>query len=201
MAFESRAVSRSILDDRRKAKRYADELLESKKPWIRSRQPFYFYSGIIKAVAAFEGRDLPARPLPPLYNAKFATPERLRQWSEEQAPIDVDGIIDFQERFAAGPISARFELQDYEMSWSFGPMTTAEYSVLFGSESGLYYIRGASVPASGRIMLSRISGGDSGRIFLRVFYPRGEGDFVVAPELSLSLPSVSAVEVSTGPGP
>jgi len=201
MAFASRAVSRSIVEDHTKAKRFADELLQSKKPWVRSRQPFYFYSGLIKAVAAFEGRDLAARPLPPLYNARFATPERLDQWSKERAPIDVGRIIRFQERFSTGPISVRFELRDYEMSWTFGPATTAEYCVLLGSESGLYYIRGDSVPARGRIMLSRMSGGETGRVVLRVLYSRGDGRFVVAPELSLSLPSVSVAEASTGAGP
>jgi hypothetical protein len=198
MAFGSRVVSRSIVDDRTKAKRIAEALLRSEELWVRSRQPFYFYSGLIKAVAAFEGREVTARPLPFLHHVRFATPERLDQWSKERAPIDVGKIIEFQEQFSAGPISVRFELREYEISWSFGPKTTAEYSILVGSESGLYYIRSDSFPAQGRVMLSRSSGGESGRIFLRVFYPRGDGGFIVAPELSLSLPSVSVAETSIG---
>jgi len=186
----------TIKEDRMKAKAAAMTFVHSQKKYIESTQPSWFYESLRQIQREFLGKEITTRIVPPEHFLRYASPERLREIREAGIDMPYDDILKYQERLRKGPLTIRITLDDYKLSWDFGPDKHRSYTVLRGMTSGLYYNHSNLGPA-GSIMLSQSNRDNTPDIvYLRIFYRSEDGEEIISPEFEIRIPGRQKIEYS-----
>jgi hypothetical protein len=189
-------ISSLIRSERLRARESALVFIGSQKSYIPSEQPSWFYESLRKIHREFFGKDITTRLVPPEPFLPYADPARLREIKEAGVDIPYDRLLASQEKFRKGPLTVTLTLDDYKLTWDFGPDKRISYIVLRGQASGLYYNQSV-LRATGSITLSKMNKDSAPDVvYLRILYPSEKGEEVVSPEFELRIPGRKKIEYS-----
>ncbi len=188
-------LSKDIRDERINAKESATAFVSSESKYIGADQPSWFYESIRKIDRKFLGREIRTQIVPPAGFLEYADPKRLKDIRESGFAIPYERLIASQKRFEQGPLSVKILIDNYKLTWDFGPDKHVLYTVLRGTASGLYYNQSVLGP-SGSIMLGQANQGEPDIVYVKVFYHSEEGKVVVSPEFVLKIPGNEKIKFS-----
>ena len=180
-------LSKVIRNERIDAQEAAADFTSSERKYIRARQPSWFYESIRKIDRRFMGREIKTRIVPPAEFLDYAAPERLRDMEGSGMGVPYEEIMASQKRFKQGPLSVGITVDNYKLTWNFGPDEHTPYTVLRGPVSGLYYSRSV-LGSSGSIMLGEEDQDAPDTVYIKVLYRSKDGEVVVSPEFALKIP-------------
>ncbi len=184
----------NMLDESRKAKSTAMEFIYSGAPYIKAQQDSWFYIGLRNIYKDSYGKDIRTQIVPPDDFFRYADPKKLLDIKNAGIDIPYDEIVNIQKKFREGPIMVKMTVDDYKLTWDFGPRRDKTYTLLRSTVSGLYYNK-SDLRSSGTYMLPK--GGEDGSpnmVYIRVFYPADDGGEVITPEFVLRIPSSQKIE-------
>lgn len=186
---------KTIRSERIQSENSALVFLSSEKSFIKSEQSSWFYESLRNIYREFSGQVVSTQlvPIEPLL--KYANIERLREIREAGIPIPIDMIISEQERLIKGHLTVWIALDNYKLSWNFGPHKDSEYSILTGKAQGLYYERYGIQP-SGSIMLSKMHrDGTPEVVYIKILcQPAGQGHEIISDEFAISVPGHQEIQ-------
>lgn len=187
-------IIQSMLDQSSSAKKTATEFVYSGKTFIKSEQPSWFYAGLRNINRDFFGKTIKTQLVPPDNFLRYSAPERLEDMRDAGIDIPYAEILKRQKDFRDGPIDIRMNLDNYELSWDFGPHKDRTYTALRSSVSGLYY-NSSELRSTGKYVLAEGSAaGAQETTYIRVLYRSDEGEEVISPEFGLRIPSIQKIE-------
>jgi hypothetical protein len=183
-----------MLDESRKAKSTAMEFMYSGAPYIRAQQPSWFYEGLRNINRDFLGKHIQTQLIPPDDFLPYTDPMKLREIRTSGINIPYHEILEIQKKFKKGPINIKLHVDNYKLSWDFGPHRDKTYTLLRSLVSGLYYNK-SDLISSGTYMLGKgDTDGTPEAVFIRVLYHTGNGEIVISPEFKLMVPSNKTID-------
>jgi len=184
----------AIKDNSLRAKEAAMTFMYSERRYIKSDQPLWFFEGLRKINRDFFKREIRTRLVPTEKFLNYAAPEKLEEIRESGADIPYNEILEYQKRLRRGPLTIHIRLENYKITWDFGPHKDGVYTFLHGPISGLYF-NSSDLRAAGKYMLSK-GGKEStpNKIFIRILYRSRDGGEVISPEFELTIPGSQKIE-------
>jgi hypothetical protein len=190
-------ISSLIRSERLRARESALVFTGSQKSYIPSEQPSWFYESLRKINREFFGKDITTRLVPPEPFLPYADPARLREIKEAGVDIPYDRLLASQEKFKKGPLTVKLTLDDYMLTWDFGPDKHIFYTVLRGQASGLYY-NPSTLRPSGSVMFGKPYKDETpDMLYLKIFYHSEKEGEVVSPEFRMKIPGHQKIEYVT----
>ncbi len=188
---------REIEKERSGARTAAMTFLQSERRYIQSSQPLWFYESLRKIERRFFGKEITTRVLPPENLLRYSGPERLKEIRDSGIDIPADEMIRSQKDFRTSPLTVTLTLDQYRLTWDFGPDKDISYTVLRGPESGLYYNQSILRP-SGSVMFGKTNkDGSPDMLYLKISYRSEKEGEVVSPEFMLKIPGREKIEYTT----
>ena len=185
---------KNMLNESHKAKETAMEFMYSGVPYIRAQQPSWFYEGLRNLNRDFFGRRIQTQLVPPDDFLPYSDPLKLREIKDSGINIPYHEILETQKKFKKGPIDIKLHVDNYKLSWDFGPHRDKTYTLLRSLTSGLYYNK-SDLRSSGTYMLGKGNTDDTpGMVFIRVLYHTDNGETVISPEFKLIIPSNRTID-------
>jgi len=173
------------------------EFIYSGAPYIKAQQESWFYIGLRNIYRDFYGKSIQTQTVPPEGFLKYADPKRLLEMRDSGIDIPYDETVKIQRKFREGPIAVKITVDEYKLTWDFGPRRDKPYTLLRSNVSGLYYNK-SELRASGTYMLPGGREGDSpDEVYVRVFYTADDGGEVITPEFALRIPSSQEIEYAS----
>jgi hypothetical protein len=185
-------ISAAVKSERLKAKETAATFISSEQRYLHAEQPSWFYEGLRNIYRDFFGREITTLLVPPEGFLRYASPERLREIRDSGIDIPYDEIIQSLKGFRKGPLTVRITIEDYKLTWDFGPRKDATYTLLRSLTSGLYY-NSSDLRSTGNYMLGKGSE-TPGIVYIRIFYRSEGGEEVISPEFELTIPGSRKIE-------
>lgn len=176
------------------AKRTATEFMHSGKPYIRPEQPSWFYEGLRYLNKDFLGNNIRTQLVPPDNLLKYSDMAKLKEIEASGIDIPFNGIARKQVDFRNSPITVRMTMDNYRLSWEFGPYKDKNYTLLRSPVSGLYY-NTSELRSTGTYMLAKGNADNApGIAYIRVLYRSGGGEEVISPEFELRIPGSQKID-------
>jgi len=183
-------------NERLKAKETAAAFASSEGKYFLPEQPHWFYESLRAINKEFFGKEIRTLLVPQKDLLAYVSAEQLREIKESGINIPYNEMLEHQKRFRQGPLAIHLKLENYKISWDFGPHKDSVYTFLFGPLSGLYYYS-TDLVASGKYMLGRTNKDNApDKVFFRVLYRDRDGVEVVSPEFEFSVPGSQKIEYS-----
>jgi hypothetical protein len=174
--------------ERLEAQETARAFIQSGQKFMRPEQPSWFYEGLRMIERDFFGREITTLIVPPDRFLKYADLHRLEEIGKAGIDIPYNEIARWKEEFREGPLTIRMNLNNYRLTWIFGPEKDGVYRVLRGPVSGLYYNH-SDLRSEGSFMFGkRKRGTDLEEVYIRILYRTGGGEEIVSPEFLLEIP-------------
>lgn len=173
------------------AKKTAMEYIYSGKPFIKAQQPYWFYIGLKNINQQFYNREIKTEIIPPEEFIKYSKIEKLNEMIASGVNLDFNKILEAQKSFKEGPLYFRIKLDNFRLSWKFGPFEDKTYTFLRSPISGLYYNK-SELKSEGTYMLAS-DDNNAHTIFFRVLY-NDNGHEIISPEFELKIPSNQLIE-------
>jgi hypothetical protein len=188
-------LSSAIYRERLAAKETGTAFIASGKKYMQAEQPLWFYESLRKINREFFRKDIRTRLVPPADFLDYAAPEKLKEIRESGVDIPYEEIVASQKRFNHGPLEVRISVDNYKLSWDFGPDKQILYTVLRGPVSGLYYNQSV-LKSDGSIMLGKVNKDKPDIVYIKIFYHFKNGQVVTSPEFVLKIPGDQKIDFS-----
>jgi hypothetical protein len=183
----------TMLNESVSAKKTAMEFMYSDKNYIRAEQPSWFYEGLRRISRDFRGKEIKTRLVPPANLLKYSALGKLKEIEASGIDVPFDEIDNAQKDFKKGPIFIKITMDNYKLSWDFGPYKNKKYTMLRSLVSGLYY-NSSELRSSGTYMLAKGNLNDHPETtYFRILYHSESGKEVVSPEFEFKVPSMSTI--------
>ncbi len=173
------------------AKETAMEYMYSNKLFIKPQQPYWFYIGLKNINREFLNREIKTEIIPPEEFIKYSKIEKLNEMTASGVNLDFNKVLEDKKTFKEGPLNIRIKLDNFKLSWEFGPYKNKTYTLLRSPISGMYYNK-SELKSEGTYMLA----GDDNKtnaIFIRVLY-HDDGHEIISPEFELRIPGSQLIE-------
>jgi hypothetical protein len=191
-------ISSAMQHERLLTKETAEVFVHSGQQYMKSEQPSWFYEGLRNINRVFYGRDIRTQLVPQENFLRYAAPEKLREIEASGIEVPYDDIARARKRFRKGPLAVKITIENYKLSWDFGPRKDTVYTLLRSHISGLYY-NSSELGSQGTYMLGKGSSDKPGIVYIRIFYRSEDGVEVISPEFVLTIPGNEEIAYSQVP--
>ncbi|GEM_PF-1856718 len=187
-------IIKTIRTERIESEASAISFLQSQKKYIESKQSSWFYESLRNIHKEFFGQVIDTRLVPDESLLKYADNKKLKEIKDSSILIPIDKIVSDQKRLLKGPIDIKMALEQYKLSWEFGPYEEGQYSILIGKIQGLYHEKYGMKPF-GSFMLSKTHRDSTPDIiYIRILYQSlGDSYEIISDELTLSIPGFQKI--------